>query len=71
MAKGNGNGTRHRSAITGQFVTERKAASSPKTTLSEHIGGGSTNGAHRSAATGKFVTEIYAKRHPRTTIRDN
>lgn len=71
MAKGNGNGTRHRSAINGQFVTERKAANNPKTTLSERVGGGSTNGAYRSAASGKFVSASYAKRHPRTTIRDS
>lgn len=71
MAKGNGSGTRHRSAINGKFVTERKAANNPRTTLSEQIGGGSTHGAHRSAVTGKFVSDSFAKRHPKTTIRDS
>lgn len=71
MATRNGSGTRHRSAITGQFVTERKAANNPRTTLSEQVGGGSTHGVHRSAVSGKFVSGAYARRHPKTTIRDN
>lgn len=64
-------GTRFRSAKSGQFVTERKAEASPKTTLSEKVGGGSTNGAHRSAITGKFVSEAFARHHPSTTIKDS
>ncbi|MNL82028.1 hypothetical protein D3C87_2092960 [compost metagenome] len=71
MAKSNGTGTRHRSAISGQFVTERKAANNPKTTLSEKVDGGSTNGVHRSAVTGKFVPDNFARRNPRITIKDN
>jgi hypothetical protein len=71
MTKRAGNGIRHRSAVTGQFITKRKAVNNPKTTLAEKVNGRSTNGVHRSAITGKFVSDGYAKRHPRTTIRDN
>jgi hypothetical protein len=71
MKKSATGGVRHRSAKSGQFVTEQKATQRPSTTLSERINGGSTNGSHRSAKTGEFVTESYAKKHPSSTIKDN
>lgn len=72
MAKGkSGGGVRHRSAKSGQFVTERKAANNPKTTVSERVGGGSTHGAHRSAISGKFVGPAAAGRWPDKTIKDS
>ena len=61
----------HRSAISGRFVTERKAVANPKTTVSETRGGGSTNGAHRSAITGKFVGPAAAARWPKNTVKDS
>ena len=64
-------GTRARSAISGRFVTKSHAKRSPKTTVSERIGGGSTHGAMRSAVTGRFVSEAYGRRNPRTTIKDS
>ena len=63
--------TRGRSTITGQFVTPKTVANRPATTVTEKIGGGSTNGAHRSAKTGAFVTKAYAKSHPTTTMKDS
>ena len=63
-------GTRARSTISGRFVTKAHANRSPRTTVKERIGGGSTNGATRSAISGKFVSESYGKRNPRTTMRD-
>lgn len=59
-----------RSAETGGYTTAIKAARSPKTTLSETRGGGST-GAHRSAETGKFVTPACAARHPNKTVKES
>jgi hypothetical protein len=67
MAKG----TITRSTISGQFVKPSAAVRSPSTTVTEKIGGGSTNGVHRSAATGLFVKQSYADRNPRTTMKDN
>jgi len=61
----------YRSANSGRFVTEGKAAANPKTTVSETRGGGSTHGAHRSAITGKFVNNAAAARWPNKTIKDN
>jgi len=73
MAKGKGysGGKNYRSAVSGRFVTKGAANKSPKTTLGEVRGGGSTHGAHRSAITGKFVNKAAAARHPGTTIRDS
>lgn len=67
MAKG----TRARSAGTGRFVTKAHAKRSPKTTVVEKIGGGSTNGTGRSAISGKFVNAGQVKRSPKTTIIDS
>ena len=64
-------GTRARSAISGRFVTKTHAKRSPRTTVTERIGGGSTHGATRSAVSGKFVSKGYGRRNPRTTIVDS
>ena len=64
-------GTRSRSAISGRFVTKAHANRSPRTTVTEQIGGGSTHGATRSAVSGKFVSKGYGRRNPRTTIIDS
>lgn len=69
MAK-KGSGTRARSTISGRFVTKAHANRSPRTTVSERVGGGSTHGATRSAVSGKFVSSGYGARNPRTTMRD-
>ena len=69
MAK-RGSGTRARSTISGRFVTKAHAKRSPRTTVTEKVGGGSTNGATRSAISGKFVSAGYGVRNPRTTMRD-
>ena len=66
MAKG----TRARSAGTGRFVTKAHAKRSPKTTVVERIGGGSTGGVGRSAITGRFVGKGQVRRRPGTTIID-
>lgn len=63
-------GTRARSAISGKFVTKFHAKRSPRTTVTEKIGGGSTHGVTRSAISGKFVSKAYGVRNPKTTIRD-
>lgn len=62
--------TRARSTISGRFVTKSHAKRSPRTTVKERVGGGSTHGSMRSAVTGKFVSNAYGKRNPRTTMRD-
>mgnify|MGYP003556021105 CR=1 FL=1 len=67
MAKG----TITRSTINRQYVKPSAAIRSPSTTVTEKVGGGSTNGANRSAATGLFVKQSYADRNPRTTMRDS
>ena len=67
MAKG----TRARSARTGRFVTKSHAKRSPKSTVVERIGGGSTGGVGRSAITGKFVRKSQVRRSPGTTIIDS
>lgn len=69
MAK-KSSGTRARSAISGRFVTKAHAKRSPRTTVTEKVGGGSTHGATRSAISGRFVSSGYGKRNPRTTMRD-
>jgi hypothetical protein len=70
MPKGK-SGTSARSAISGRFVTKAHASRSPRTTVVETRGGGSTQGAGRSAVSGKFVKSSYASSHPRTTIKDS
>lgn len=72
MARGkeSSGGSHFRSAVTGQFVTGQQAQSSPRTTVQETRGGGST-GRHRSADTGQFVTQSYAESHPRTTVKES
>ncbi len=55
--KGSGGGKNYRSAVSGRFVTKGAANKSPKTTLGEVRGGGSTYGVFRSAISGKFVNK--------------
>ena len=62
--------TRSRSAISGRFVTKGHAKRSPRTTVTEKIGGKSTGGVGRSAITGRFVKPSTVRRNPRTTIKD-
>ncbi len=71
MAKGAGSGKNYRSTKSGRFVTKSRATRSPKTTVGEKRGGGSTHGSHRSAITGKFVKPGHAKRNPSTTMKDS
>ena len=65
-----GGGTIHRSARTGQFVTAGQAKRSPSTTVSERVGGGSTDRS-RSAESGRFVTGDQARRNPNTTVTES
>lgn len=70
MAKGKGGGS-FRSAISGRFVTAKHGEASPRTTVFERSGGGSTGGTYRSAISGRFVTTAHGKRSPNTTIKDS
>jgi len=58
----------HRSARTGEFVSEATAARHPKTTVTQTVPGDGHG--NRSAITGRFVTDATAARHPNTTIRE-
>lgn len=62
--------TVNRSASTGRFVKASTARRSPRTTVTEIVGGGTSNATtvNRSTITGRFVTESTAQRHPGTTI---
>lgn len=68
MAKSSGS---FRSAISGRFVTTKHGKASPRTTVLEQSGGGSTGGTYRSAISGRFVTTAHGKRSPNTTIKDS
>jgi hypothetical protein len=69
MAKGKSGS--YRSAISGRFVTAKHGRTSPRTTVHEARGGGSTGGTYRSAISGRFVTTAHGKRSPNTTIKDS
>lgn len=69
MAKGKGGGN-FRSAISGRFVTEKHGTASPRTTVQEVRGGGST-GSYRSAVSGRFVTNKHGAANPRTTVKES
>lgn len=71
MAKGKGGGSNFRRAISGRFVTAKHGLASPRTTVREAKGGGSTGGTYRSAISGRFVTIKHGKANPRTTIKDS
>lgn len=71
MAKGKGGGSTFRSAISGRFVTAKHGQASPRTTVKEARGGGSTGGTYRSAISGRFVTTKHGKASPHTTIKDS
>jgi len=55
MAKSKGGRSTFRSAISGRFVTTKHGLASPRTTVREAKGGGSTGGTYRSAISGRFV----------------
>lgn len=61
----------YRSARTGKFVTKAHASRSPRSTVAETRGGGSSGGVYPSAISGKFVTTKHGKSHPGTTIKDS
>ena len=67
MAKGG----HPRSAGTGRYVTQRYAATHPKTTVTEHGGNSDSVTRHRDAETGQYVTSQYAATHPKTTVTEN
>jgi hypothetical protein len=71
MAKGKGGGGSFRSAISGRFVTAKHGKVSPRTTMREARGGGSTGGTYRSAISGRFVTSKHGNASPNTTIKDS
>nr|WP_081447274.1 ABC transporter ATP-binding protein [Corynebacterium efficiens] len=60
-----------RSAISGRFVTKAHAKRSPKTTVNERVGKGTSNKrlVTRSAISGRFVTDRWGKENPGGTIR--
>lgn len=70
MAKRSGGRTVSRSARTGQFVSAKQAARSPKSTTTERVGAGTSNSrvVTRSAASGRFVTTRWGKENPGGTI---
>lgn len=67
MAKGR---SVSRSARTGRFVTTAHARRSPGTTVTDTVGGSTSNarGVTRSALTGRFVTTAWGRRNPGGTI---
>lgn len=62
-----------RSARTGRFVTKNHVKRSPRTTMTERVGAGTSNKrtVTRSATTGRFVTTRWGKRHPGGTVNQN
>ncbi|TBZ37730.1 hypothetical protein E0H36_02890 [Rhizobium leguminosarum bv. viciae] len=67
MAKGKGAGSNFRSAISGRFVTTKHGLASPRTTVREANGGGSTGGTYRSAIS---VSPLLASRSGLSTEED-
>lgn len=62
---------KHRSAITGRYLSAAAAARHPRTSVRESSAKSSnTRTVNRSAITGKFVKEATAKRHPKTTLTE-
>jgi hypothetical protein len=61
----------HRSAETGEYVSEETAAENPKTTLGEDEPHQGDNRRDRSAITGHFVKPDTSRRHPDTTVTEN
>lgn len=63
--------TRSRSAKTGRYVSQRTAARSPRTTVTESTTGkGGASTSSRSAITGRYVKPQTAARHPSTTVTE-
>lgn len=60
-----------RSARTGRFVTKAHAKRSPRTTVTERVGSGTSNKREvtRSAISGRFVTTRWGKENPGGTIK--
>ncbi|MEV0354795.1 hypothetical protein AB0H71_01900 [Nocardia sp. NPDC050697] len=61
----------HRSAETGEYVSEETAERNPRTTLGEDEAHGGDNRRDRSAITGHFVKPETSRRHPDTTVTEN
>lgn len=61
---------RHRSAITGRYISNAAAARHPRTTVTERGANNSSGTHHRSSITGHFVTGATANRHPDTTVTE-
>lgn len=58
-----------RSSRTGRFVSSGTTTRSPRTTVTQAVGGKKSGGTvNQSAITGRFVSDATAKRHPDTTI---
>ena len=63
---------RHRSAITGRYISSAAAARHPRTSVAVSSGSSRSSGtSHRSAITGRYVKESTARRHPDTTVTEN
>lgn len=59
----------NRSSRTGRFVSSGTVSRSPRTTVTQTVGGRKSGGQVRqSAITGRFVSGATAQRHPDTTI---
>lgn len=61
----------HRSAETGEYVSEQTAEENPRTTLGENEPHDGDNRRDRSAITGHFVKPETSRRHPDTTVTEN
>jgi hypothetical protein len=62
---------KHRSAETGEYVSEESAAKNLRTTLGENEPHEGDNRRDRSAITGHFVKPETSRRHPDTTVTEN
>lgn len=62
---------KHRSAITGRYLSAAAAARHPRTSVREGNTKSSGNRTvNRSAISGRFVKEATVKRHPKTTLTE-
>ncbi len=62
---------RHRSAITGRFISRAAGARHPRTSIFDNMGGsGRPVQVNRSAISGRFISNAAAARHPRTSLRE-
>ncbi len=59
----------NRSSSTGRFVPSSAVSRSPRTTVTQTVGGKKSGGeVNQSAITGRFVSDATARRHQDTTI---